>query len=61
MGWRGERNILYKGVKSLSSMRVIKTLRGSSNRTISACGGLGLLQMVLEPDTGQCVSEDDGP
>ena len=24
-------------------------------------GGLGLLRMVSEPDTGQCVSEDTGP
>ena len=27
---------------------------------ISASGGLGLLQMVLEPDTEWCVSEDVG-
>ena len=23
--------------------------------------GLGLLQMILEPDTGRCASEDVGP
>ena len=27
-------------------------------RTISANGGLGLLKMVLEPDTERCVNED---
>ena len=41
-----------------------KTLRGksgmeSSMRTTSA-SGLGLLQMILEPDTGRCASEDVG-
>ena len=30
-------------------------------KTISASSGLRLLQMVLEPDIGQCVSEEDGP
>ena len=25
---------------------------------MSACGGLGLLQMVSEPDTGRCASEE---
>ena len=29
--------------------------------TISNSGGLGLLQMVLESDTGRCASEDAGP
>ena len=29
-------------------------------QTISASGGLELLQMVLEPDTGLCASEDVG-
>ena len=29
--------------------------------TIYASGGLELLQMVLEPDTGWCGSEDVGP
>ena len=28
----------------------------SPNRTISASGGYEPLQMVLEPDTGRCVS-----
>ena len=30
-------------------------------RTIFANGGLELLQMVLELDTGLCASEDAGP
>ena len=29
--------------------------------TISASGRLELLQMVSEPDTGQCASEDASP
>ena len=36
-------------------------IRNGPKRTISASSGLGLLQMVLEPDTGQCASEDAGP
>ena len=32
-----------------------------SKGTVSACGGLGLLQMVSEPDTKRCVGEDIGP
>ena len=38
-----------------------KPERESSKRIIFASGGLGLLQMVLELDTGQCASEDTGP
>ena len=45
----------------LSSRCVLKTLRGSPKRTISANGGLGLLQMVSEADTNRCTSEDAGP
>jgi len=30
-------------------------------RTIFVSGGLGLLQMVSEPETEQCTSEDAGP
>ena len=56
--------------------RVLKTLRGSLKRTIFASGGLGLglLQIVLEPDgvpartlspegvdTGRWANEDIGP
>ena len=29
-------------------------------RIISISGGLGLLQMVLEPNAGRCASEDTG-
>ena len=35
--------------------------RKNLKRTISASGGLGLLQMVSEPDIGQCASEDAEP
>ena len=38
-----------------------KPERESPKRTISASGRLGLLQMVSEPDTGWCASEDAGP
>ena len=40
----GERSIFYKGVKPE---------RESSKRTISANGGLGLLQMISESDTSK--------
>ena len=30
-------------------------------RRIFVSGGLGLLQMVLKPDTRRCASEDVGP
>ena len=33
----------------------------SPKRTISASGGLGLLQMVSELDTERCVSKDARP
>ena len=35
--------------------------RNEPKRTISTSGGLGLLQMILELDTKQCVNEDAGP
>ena len=44
-----------------------KALRGSlleresPNRTISANGELGPLQMVSEPDTGRCANEEAVP
>ena len=38
-----------------------KLERASSKRTISTGGGLGLLQMVSEPDTGRCASEETEP
>ena len=36
-------------------------IRNGLKRAISASGGLGLLQMVSEPDTGRCANEDAGP
>ena len=52
IGWRGERNILYKGVewKTLPSRRVLKivrlmTIRNGLKRTISASGEIGLLHL----------------
>ena len=38
-------------------MRLI-AIRNGPKWTISTSGGLGLLQMVLELDTGRCASED---
>ena len=35
--------------------------RNGSKRTIFVNGGFGLLQMVSEPDTGRCASENAGP
>ena len=42
----------------LLSRRVLKTLKGSPKRTISANDGLGRLQIVLELDTERCASEE---
>ena len=36
-------------------------VRNGSKRTISARFGLGLLQMILEPYTRRCASEEAGP
>ena len=47
-----EQNILYKSVE---------TLRKSPKRTIYANSGLGLLQMILELDTGRYVSKEAEP
>ena len=44
--------------KPFPRRHVFKTLRESPKRTISASGELRLLQMVLEPNTGQCTSEE---
>ena len=57
IGWRGEA-FFIRVWKSLPSIHVLKTLRESSKKTISASGGIGLLQMVSEPDTVRCASED---
>ena len=58
IGWGGERNTLYKGVEAFPQETRFKALRGSPKRAIYASGGLGLLQMVLELDTGLCASEE---
>ena len=49
-GWRGERSIPYKD----------DGIRKGLKRTISVSGGLGLLQMVSEPNTGRCANVDAG-
>ena len=36
------------------------TIRNGPKRTVLTSGGLGLLQIVSEPNTGQCASEDVG-
>ena len=61
IGWRGEWSILYKGVETSSKQTLLKILRESLKRTISPSGDLGLLQMVLELNIGQCASEDTEP
>ena len=52
--------------KPLPIRRVLKNLEGkpereSPKKTISASGGLELLQRVSELDTEQCVSEEAEP
>ena len=39
----------------------LKAIRNEPKRTIFVSGGLGLLQMVMEPDIEQCASVDVGP
>ena len=56
----GNETFLINVSKLLPSRRVLKTLRESLKRTISASGGLEPLQMVLELDTVRCVSDDAG-
>ena len=48
-------------LKSLLRNHKGKFERKNSKRTISDSGGLGLLQMVSEPDMKRCVSEDVRP
>ena len=64
----GEKNEIFfiRVWKSLLNRCVFKNLegkpkRGSTNGTISASGGLKLLQMVAEPNIGQCASEETEP
>ena len=47
--------------KPLSSRRILKTLRKSPKRIISASDGFGPLQMISEPDTGQCANKEPEP
>ena len=66
IGWRGNETFLIRMWKSLPNKCVLKTvklitIRNGSKRTISTSGGFGLLQMISELDTGQCVSKHDGP
>ena len=61
VGWRRERNILYKGWKLLPNRPVLKILRESPKRTISSSGGLGLLQIISESGTERCASKDARP
>ena len=39
----------------------LTTIHNRPKRTISASGGFRMLQMVSEPDTGRCSSEDARP
>ena len=60
------RTLSYKGVKTSFELMGFKIARltaicNESKRTIFASGGFRLLQMVLELDTGQCVSENVRP
>ena len=62
----GERNILYKGVEISPLQTRFKNLEGkpereSPKKTIFTNGGLGLLQMISEPDTRRYASEDTEP
>ena len=57
VGLGGERSILYKGVKTLRGSRKGK----GPKRTISTCSRLGPLQLVSEPDTRHCASNEAKP
>ena len=53
IGWRGERNIPYKGVETSPYQTRFKTvrltaIRNEPTRTISASGGLGLAWVVKD-------------
>ena len=59
IGWEEENETPFIRVwKPVPSQRFLKTLRESPKRTIYASGGPGPLQMVSEPDTGRCASEE---
>ena len=66
IGWRREQSIPYMGVETSSQQTCFKTMRltaicNGSKRTICASGGLWLLQMVSEPDTGGVPATTLGP
>ena len=66
VGWRGKRNIAYKGVGISTYQTCFKTMRlmairNGSKRTISTRSKDGLLQTVSKLGTEQCVSEDAAP
>ena len=44
-----------------SKTLMLTTIRNELKHTISASGGLGLLQMVSEPNTKKYVGKDVGP
>ena len=62
IGWGGERSTLYKNVETSPFQMRFKNLekpgKKSPKITMSTSGGLGLLQMVSELDTGRCASQD---
>ena len=60
----GNETFFIRVWKPFPSIRVLKTLtpeRENSKWTISTSGGLGPLQMVSEPDTRRCASEEAEP
>ena len=62
IGLRGEEAFLVRVWKLLPKHTCFKTVRLMAIRnvprwTISVSNGLGLLQIVSEPDTGRCASE----
>ena len=65
--WLGRRmKHSLQGCGNLSKQTRFKNLEGklereSPKRTVFASGGLGLLQMVSELDTGLCASEEAEP
>ena len=54
----GNKTFFIRVWRPLPNKCVLKTLRESPKKTIFASGGLGLLQMVSEPNTGRCASEE---
>ena len=53
----------YKGVETQMRFKNLegKPERESLKRTISASGGLGALQIVSKPNTGQCANKESEP